>query len=227
MGNDPESDRVDAAEQAFTALRDEVTALRRTVEATNTTLTDHAATAPDYGPTLGTIAKELQDVTRHLAAIEAHPALALTPEQHAQRLTAAGAGPMREAAQRFDRAAQAAEDEQRRLASLIGTVRGQDEQRRWLAWTGLAAFAIGLLLAPFLAGLLPFGLDGEVAALIMHADRWHAGSALMQAASPEAWTDLVLASNLAHDNETVLKACRAAAQKAKKAQSCTISVPTP
>ena len=225
--DDPARDGSDAAERAFQDLRHEVMALRRTVEVTNTTLAGQAATAPDYSLTLGTITQELQEVTRHLSAIEAHLALELTPEQHAQRLTSAGIGPMREAAQRLDCAALATEDEQRRLAGLIGTVRRQDEQRRWLVWTGLAAFAIGLLAAPFLAGLLPFGLDGQVAALIMHADRWHAGSALMQAASPQGWAELALAFNLAHDNEAALKACRAAAQKTGKEQRCTTTVKPP
>jgi hypothetical protein len=32
---------------------------------------------------------------------------------------------------------------------------------------------LGFLLAPFIARALPFGLDGRVAALIMHGDRWH------------------------------------------------------
>ena len=223
--DDPARDGSDAAEQAFTVLRDEVTALRLTVEATNTILAGQAATAPDYNLTLGAMTKELQGITRHLAAIDAHPALRLTPEQHAQRLTAAGIGPMREAAQRFDHAALAAEDERRQLAHLIGTVRRQDQQRTWLAWTGLAAFALGLLTAPVLAGLLPFGLDGQVAAAIMHADRWHAGSSLMADASPEGWNEIVAAINLARANDTVLKACRAAAQKTGKEQRCAVTVP--
>jgi len=31
-----------------------------------------------------------------------------------------------------------------------------------------------VLLSPFVAGALPFGLDGPVAALIMKTDRWDA-----------------------------------------------------
>ena len=225
---EPESNPADdGAEQAFTALRDEVAALRQAVETTQATLTNQAATAPDYSPTLGTMIKELQKVTERLVAIEAHPALELTPEQHAQRLTSAGAGLLQDAAHRLDHAARDTEHERDRLAGLIGTVRRQDEQRIWVFWTGCIAFASALLLAPVLAAALPFGLDGQVAALVMRDDRWHAGSALMQAASPDGWTDLALASNLAHDNETVLKACRAAAEKTGKAQRCAISVPVP
>ena len=37
----------------------------------------------------------------------------------------------------------------------------------------------------------PVGWDGHVAAFIMNADRWGAGTALMQAGNPEAWRGLM------------------------------------
>jgi hypothetical protein len=97
---------------------------------------------------------------------------------------------MREAAQKLDRAAQDAERERHQLAGLIGTVRKQDEQRNWLLWAASGALVVGLLVSPFVAGVLPFGGDSAVAAVIMKADRWIAGIALMQAGSPDgcaAW----------------------------------------
>ena len=38
-----------------------------------------------------------------------------------------------------------------------------------------------------LLNVLPFGLDGGVAAYILQADRWEAGAALMQTGNPQAW----------------------------------------
>ena len=90
---------------------------------------------------------------------------------------------MREAAQKLDRAAQDAERERHQLAGLVGTVRKQDEQRNWLLWAASGALVVGLLVSPFVAGVLPFGGDSAVAAVIMNADRWNAGIALMQAGS--------------------------------------------
>jgi Family of unknown function (DUF6118) len=69
-----------------------------------------------------------------------------------------------------------------------------------LAWTGGAAFIVGLLISPVFARVLPFGWDGHVAAFIMNADRWNAGTELMQAHHPEAWRDLESAAALLRPN---------------------------
>ena len=132
---------------------------------------------------------------------------------------------MREAAQKLDRATQDAERERQQLAGLIGTARRQDEQRTWLVYAAVAAFAVGLLVSPFVAGALPFGLDGRIAALIMKADRWDAGEALMQADSPEGWQNALNAWNLVRTNQKEIAARSDAAAKTKKDERCTITVP--
>jgi hypothetical protein len=219
-----EADHQGAADpaQAFEDLRAEVSELRRALEALPGAWEE--SRPPDYTPSLGTIAKGLAAVDSRLAGIEKHPALRLTPEQHQQAVAQAGNMLMREAAQKLDRAAQDAERERHQLASLIGTVRKQDEQRNWLLWTGLGALVVGLLVSPFVAGVLPFGGDSAVAALIMKADRWNAGIVLMQAASPDGWRGVADASNLVRVNQEALATCREAAVKAKKEQRCTITV---
>jgi hypothetical protein len=220
-----ETDHHGAADpaQAFEDLRAEVSELRRAVEALPGAWED--SRPPDYTPSLGTIAKGLAAVDNRLAGIEKHPALRLTPEQHQQAVAQAGNTLMREAAQKLDRAAQDAERERHQLAGLIGTVRKQDEQRNWLLWAASGALVVGLLVSPFVAGVLPFGGDSAVAAVIMNADRWNAGIALMQAGSPDGWRGLADASNLVRINQEALAACREAAARAKKEQRCTITVP--
>jgi hypothetical protein len=89
------------------------------------------------------------------------------------------------------------------------------------------ALIVGLIISPVLARTLPFGLDGEVAAFIMQADRWNAGATLMQAQSPDAWRDLEFAAELLTPNKSTLAACRDAAAKTKKEQHCSIVVPAP
>jgi hypothetical protein len=61
----------------------------------------------------------------------------------------------------------------------------------------------------------------------MQADRWQAGGALMEAASPNAWRDLEFAAALLTPNKAALTACRDSAAKAKKEQHCSIVVPAP
>lgn len=209
--------------QAFEDLRAEVSVLRRAVEALPGAWED--SRPPDYAPSLGTIAQGLAAVDSRLADIEQHPALRLTPEQHQQAVAQAGNVLMREAAQKLDRAAQDAERERHQLAGLIGTVRKQDAQRNWLLYAASGALVVGLLVSPFVAGALPFGGDSAVAAVIMNANRWNAGIALMQAGSPDGWRGLADASNLVRVNQEALAACREAAAKAKKEQRCTITVP--
>ncbi len=111
--------------------------------------------------------------------------------------------------------------------SLNGTMRGREQQRTWLLWAGGGALLVGLILSPVLAGLLPFGLDGRVAASIMGGNRWDAGAALMQAASPQGWQSITNATELVKANQEALQACSEAAAKARKAQPCTITVAPP
>jgi len=213
------------AEQAFEELRAEVNVLRRAVEV----LPDAwAANRPaDYTDTLGAIAKKLEILASHLQAIEQHPAIRMSPAQHQRAIAAAGGELVRNAVQKLDSATAETAKERRELAGLIGLMRGQRQQWKWLAWTGGAALLLGLLISPVLARWLPFGLDGEVAAFIMQANRWNAGAALMQAQSPQGWRDLEAAAELRTANKAALAACREAAAKTKKEQHCAIIVAAP
>lgn len=206
LGGDPAA--------AFEALRAEVAALRASLGGDN-----NGRAAPDYAPTLGKMAATL-------AQIEAHPALRATPEQHRQAMAQAGGGLMRDAVQKLDRATQEAERERHQLAGLIGAARAQDQQLRALCWAAGIALAVGLILSPLIAGVLPFGLDTRVAALVMRTDRWNAGEVLLQAANPSGWRNLVDSANLVQANQDVLAACREAAAKGK-AQRCAIKVSPP
>jgi hypothetical protein len=73
VNHEPEDD-ADAV-RAFEALRAEVAALRRAVEERD---------APDDSRTPGAMGKVLTAIGSRLDRMEAHPALRLTPEQHAQ-----------------------------------------------------------------------------------------------------------------------------------------------
>jgi hypothetical protein len=120
---------------------------------------------------------------------------------------------------------------ERQLAGMIGSARGQAEQRSALFWTGLAAFVVALLLglfgSPYLARELPFGWSDSVAAIVMGADRWDAGIALMRAAHPNRWDSLVAPYNLINGSPANAKAvagCQAEAVKTHKPQICRIIV---
>jgi hypothetical protein len=75
-----------------------------------------------------------------------------------------------------------------------------------------------------MGSFLPFS---RVAALVMRADRWTAGSELMQAANPRGWTRFVADSQLASDNREAIDACSDAAARSGKTQHCTVTLAPP
>jgi hypothetical protein len=211
--------------QAFEDLRAEVSVLRRAIEAVPAAVRENRP--PDYSADLGILGKGLDEIGERIEAILKSPALTRTPEQQGQAIAAAGANLVREAAQRLDRAAQEAERERSRLSGIIGQASAQDQQFKLLCWIGGAAFVIGLVLSPLVAGLLPFGLNTRVAALMMREDRWAAGGDLMQAGNPGEWARLNADAQLVSDNRQTVDACRAVAARTGRTQRCAVTVAQP
>jgi hypothetical protein len=218
MEEEQEHDGAGDPAQAFEALRAEVAALRQAIEA------GAERQAPDYSPDLGRITQAVNGMIDGLEAIAAHPAVRMTPDQFGQAMTRTGRELMNEVAQKYDRARQDAERERHQLAGMIGTMRGKRDQVFWLAGVFVGTLVFTLFASPVLLGELPFGWNTNAAATVMQADRWDAGSALMQAASPQGWQDLVGASTLVRDNQEALAACQQAVVKAGKDQKCAIEV---
>jgi len=213
--------------QAFEDLRAEVWVMRRAVEALPGAWEENQP--PDYSADLGRITKGLAVVASQLEAIDKHPVLKMTPEQYRQAIAQAGQGLMREAERKFDEATREAEREREQLAELIGTVRRQDEQQRVLWRMGSSclgvALVLGLVLSPYLVSVLFWGSwQTGVAAIVMNADRWDAGAALMKAEDPAEWKKLVNDWDLMQRNQKEIAACREEAAKTKKTQRCTITV---
>lgn len=211
------------AAQAFEALRAEVLRIGLDIGALHTALLDHRG--PDLTPTLGEIAKAQQLAAKKLHAIEQHPAIRMTGEQYRQTLENAGTALVGEAARRGTESSRDVAAQASRLESIVGTARTKRRQLEVLAGVAGAALLIGILLSPFLARLLPFGLDEHVAALVLHADRWDAGGRLMASANPDSYRTLQSTAELLSANHVEITQCREAAAKAKKDQRCVITIP--
>lgn len=226
-GQDDEGQIGDPA-QAFEDLRAEVSVMRRAVEGLPRALAENLPPAPpDYRSDVGKVAQVLAAVVGRLDVIEKHPALRLTPEQHRQAIAREGNELMGAAAGKLDQAAQAHERARGDLAGLIGTMRGQASQWNWVFYTGLVACVAGLLLSPLLASVLPFGLNGQVAALVMKDSRWGAGWDLLRAADPGDAGDAAAGYNLVQTNRAALAICQQAAAKEEKEQKCQVVVKVP
>ena len=211
------------AAQAFEALRAEVIRIGRDIAALHTVLIEHGG--PDLTPTLGEIAKAQQLAAKKLHAIEQHPAIRMTGEQYRQTLENAGTDLVQESARRVQEASWSVAEEAKRLEATIGTARTKRRQLEVLACSAAGALVIGILLSPFLARLLPFGLDEHVAALVLHQDRWDAGGQLMASANPQGYRVLRDAADLFRANQVALDQCREAARQTKKSQRCMIMIP--
>ncbi|OYV32135.1 MAG: hypothetical protein B7Z81_13155 [Acidocella sp. 20-61-6] len=228
MGGDLDDDQAGDPTRAFEDLRAEVSVMRRAVEALPGILIDSLPSAPpDYRSDVGKVAQVLAAVVGRLDVIEKHPALRLTPEQHRQAIAREGNELMRDAAGNLHAATLEQNRARGELAGMIGTMRGQDSQWNWVFYTGLVACVVGMLLSPFLASVLPFGLNGQVAALVMRDSRWGAGWDLLRAANPGDADDAAAGYNLVQSNRAALIACQQGATKEGKDQKCTITVKAP
>src|SRR5471030_341720 len=190
----------DAAAEAFEALRAEVAQLRTVLEGLPTT-------APDYSPTLAAIAQSL-------AAMEAHPALRLTPQDLASQVRQAseaaqqqGRRELANAVQRVDTAGAELE----RLAERQRTGREQVRQIAIMAAVGaVAGVIVWVCFSGPIARALPvsWNVPERMAAATLKMDRWAAGGMLMQTANPAAWDQVVADSKLERANHDKLEACR-------------------
>jgi hypothetical protein len=211
--------------QAFEDLRAEVSVLREAIEVLPDALSRNRA--PDYSPDFAVLGQGMDAIGAALEILQKHPALRMTPEQHGAAVAQAGSILIREAVQRFDHATQEADRERYNLAKIIGVAKSKSDQRVWLAIAAAIGLVVGFGMFPFVMRTMPFGLDSATAAVIMRANKWDAGTALMKAGNPSGWAQLTADANLMSANRDKITVCRAAAVKEKHGQRCTIDVSAP
>jgi hypothetical protein len=209
----------DAAAEAFEALRAEVAQLRTALEGLPTT-------APDYSPTLAAIAQSL-------AAMEAHPALRLTPQDLASQVRQASEAAQQQGRRELANAVQrvdAAGADLERLAERQRTGREQVRQIAIMTVVGaVAGVIVWVCFSGPVARALPAGwsVPERMAAATLRLDRWEAGARLMQNANAQSWARLVDVSELAHENGDGPKKCRDAASRSGRPQRCVLTLKSP
>jgi hypothetical protein len=238
-GFEPEAAPDDAGDPAaaFEALRRsvekqgaqlgaEMTIIRRGVEAAFDKF-EKFKEPTDYGSDLGKIIQFLAVIEERLEAIEQSPVLRNGPEHYAHALERGGESLVSTAARQLERQAIDLERSANSLARRLAGARERYVQDRWLWSAGAAGLVAGVLLTLFLPRALPGSVDMAVASTVMNDERWKAGISLMQSGNPGGWQSIVDASNLVRANTDALTRCAEAAAKAKKDQSCTITVAAP
>lgn len=218
-GEDLDGGAPDEAAAAFEALRHEVYELRRFVALSE-------QQRPDYAPTLGAVAASL-------AKIEAHPALQLTPQAHAQQLRATQESAQRQGEHALASAAGRVSTAAGELSWMVEQARTADRQNVRLLQVGGGSLVLGAALWAALSGpiarTLPasWAVPEQMAAATLALDRWRAGERLMQSENPTSWRDVVNAAELAKANAPTLDACKAAAAKTGKSQRCIFRIGGP
>lgn len=231
MTDEDDSQGADAAE-AFEAMRGELALLRRAVE--GLAAERGAIDVPDYTETLGRMQKGVDATADRIAAINdviaRSPALAMTPEQMAQRIAAAG-----NAARREDQAALATgrkglEDVTRQLHGLVASARHAGEQNRWLAWSAIGGVAIGMMLWAAGAGVVARAVPEswlwpeKMAARSLRLDTWTASRRLAAVSQPGTWNTMVAGAVIVQENRKTIDDCRKAAAKADEPVRCTVKI---
>jgi hypothetical protein len=214
-----EGEAQDAAAEAFEALGNEVAGLHALLEGLPTK-------GPDYSPTLAAIAQSL-------AAMEAHPALRLTPAALASQVRQASEAAQQQGRRELANAVQrvdAAGAELERWGERQRTGREQVRQVAIMTAVGaIAGVTVWVCFSGPIARALPssWAVPERMAAATLRMDRWAAGSQLMRTADPASWNDQVAASGLWRSNADALEVCRKAVASVGRPQRCTVTLGLP
>ncbi|MCM3681259.1 DUF6118 family protein [Sphingomonas paucimobilis] len=232
MTDEAEYDGSDAAAEALAEVRAEVTLLRRAIE--GLTAERGAIDVPDYTETLGRIQQGVDATADRIAVINdviaRSPALAMTPEQMAQRIAAAGNAARREDQAALVTARKGLEDVTRQLHAFVVSGRTGDEQNRWLAFTAIGGVIAGIVLwAAFAGPILRVTPDSwrwpeSMAARTLGGTTWEGARRLATASYPDTWNAMVTGTVIGQGNEAALERCQRAANKAGAPVRCTIRI---
>ncbi|MGI4744736.1 MAG: DUF6118 family protein [Janthinobacterium lividum] len=201
----------DEATRAFEMLREEVAGLRKGIELIYRQTQD--AKAVDYSLTLGQMTRTLQTMEGRLVAIEGKPILSLRPDAYRDQVERAGYSIGTVASEAIRKVAdeqKAASDE---LKQVVGRIRQKQEQRAWLATTGVMGVFAGLALWMLLVVALPWHAGTWLAALPL-GNRWNAGERLMLDADPAALDKMLKLSDACGDQPLELCAAHVAVNSA-------------
>lgn len=161
-----------------------------------------------------------ENVARIGQFLKAAPALAMTPEQMAQRIAAAGS-----AARREDQAAlaKAGEDKARIMADLraiAGSAWTRADQKNRQLWFALGGVAAGILAWAIVPGLVAREIapaswqwPERMAARTLDLPRWEAGQRMIKSASPTAFRAIVGADRIVTANRAAIEGCGKAAAR--------------
>lgn len=138
------NDSVDPATEAFSKIQEELALLRAAVS--GMAKDRRELVIPDYTETLIKMSDHINTTGKHLRALASRPALELTPEILAKQITGAGADARNTEQAALTNATTTFVTMANQMTGFVASARKDQEQIRWLIWTGIASAVIGALL---------------------------------------------------------------------------------
>lgn len=134
----------DPAALAFDQLARQIAFLRVGIE--HLVAAPNKIDIPDYTDTLAELREGMVGLVTHYRELTARPALAITPDQLAEQIAAAGADARRAEQLALAKATSDNATLSRELSRYLEQARTAQEQWKWVLWTAGLSFAAGLML---------------------------------------------------------------------------------
>jgi hypothetical protein len=184
-----EQEANDPASQEFVKLRREVAMMRLAIEK----LADEPAKIeiPDYTDTLDDMTDQIKATSDGLKALLTKPSLAVSPQNLAKTIAAAGVEARKQEQAALDQATATFVTVANQLTGFVASARKDQEQIKWLLWTAAGSTVLGALLWTALAfianSLAPqsWHWPEKTAASALGRDMWSAGERLQAVADPK------------------------------------------
>ena len=183
------NDSIDPATEAFSKIQEELALLRAAVS--GMAKDRRELVIPDYTETLIKMSDHINTTGKHLRALASRPALELTPETITKQIMAAGADARSAEQAALTNATTTFVAIANQMTRFVASARKDQEQTRWLIWTGIASAILGTLLWVVLSftanALAPesWHLPEKTAASALGRDMWSAGERLQAVADPK------------------------------------------
>lgn len=216
-------DSNDPATEAFSKIQEELALLRAAVS--GMAKDRRELVIPDYTETLIKMSDHINTTGKHLRALASRPALELTPEILAKQIAAAGADARNTEQAALTNATTTFVTIANQMTGFVASARKDQEQIRWLIWTGIASAILGALLWVVLSftanALAPesWHWPEETAASALGLDMWSAGERLQAVADPKRWEARAVMDRATKESTA---ACMKAVTNARKTAQCII-----
>ena len=223
------TEAADPATAAFLRLEGEVALVRLAVEKLAIEKAD--IDIPDYNDTLTEISQDLSALTTTMEDILAKPAMALTPENMARRMTEAARSGREADRGRIDTLQSLYNGAVQELRTMVAWGRVAANQRERINWAASGGVLAGCLIWSILPGLvarsLPdnWSMPEKIAARVLREpSMWEGGVRLLRVGSPRAWKAISDAAEMRHHNKKAIADCERAAAKIGKPVRCSVKV---